>query len=136
MAVNGKVQVVGIVLKVSLQTTGVDANTVYTDIVLPKVDGWGPHLVGMTAHTNLEQFTANFKWKLVMMWSFDGITWSAPATDIFAWSTTAGQAIQTAFTDTTKLGLHIRFALACAPSTGTALERGTVSVALAFEFKS
>lgn len=136
MALPQKVVVVPVVLNAFIQTTGVDANVVYTDIDLPKVAGWGPHLGSITGHTNLQQATANFRWKVVMHTSIDGVVWSAPATDIFAWSNTAGYVIQTAFTDATKLGLHIRFALACSPSTGTARESGVVTVALAFEFRS
>ena len=105
------------------------------DISLPQVEGWGPHLAAITAHTMLEQKTANFKWKVLLFWSLDGFVWS-PATDLFANSSANGQVIQSDFADKTKLGLHIRFALACSPVTGAAKESGIVTVALAFEFRS
>lgn len=130
-----KVRVVPLAYKVLLQTTGTDNTVVFTDVDLPVVENWGPHLVGITAHTNPEQFSTLFRWKLVMYWSMDAISWSSPV-DVFAGAGTAGQVIQTAFTDATKFGLHIRFALACYPSSGTNREWGTTTVVLAFEFKS
>jgi hypothetical protein len=70
-----------------------------------------------------------------MFWSLDGYAWSSPV-DIFGNSSTGGPVINTDFTDKTRLGLHIRFALACSPVTGVAKETGVVTAALVFEFRS
>lgn len=94
----------------------------------------GPRLAAITPHTFLDQFSSNFRWKIIFYWSVDGITWSG-AVDLFSWSGTGGGVIQTPFIDATKLGLHMRYALACSPSTGTNREWGTVSAVLAFDFK-
>ncbi len=134
-APSNKIKVVGLVQKLMLQTNGVDGSTITTELDTPNLTGLGPYVAGITAHSLLEQYSTNFKWKVVFFWSFNGITWSSPV-DLFAFSTTGGQVIHTAYTDATKLGLHMRYGLACAPSSGTNREWGTVSVALAFEFRS
>ena len=92
---------------------------------------------GITAHTLLEQRSANFQWRIVMYTSFDGINW-ATAGDIFANSTSTATSgvVQTEFTDKTKMGQHIRFAAVCSPTTGTARETGVVSVTLMFDFRT
>lgn len=135
MAAGTKVQVVPFVFKQFFQTNGVDAASIITEIPLTKVAGWGPHLFGITAHSYLDQFSTNFRWKIVFYWSFDGINWSS-AIDLFAWNSTGSGVIHAAYIDATKLGLHMRYAVVCSPATGTNREWGTVSVALAFDFKS
>ncbi len=131
----GRVRVVPVAHKVLLQTSGVDGSEVVLDLDLPQVEEWGPHLLAITAHTLLEQKTANFQWRVVLYWSIDGITWST-ATGLFANSAAAGQVIHPDFNDKTKLGLRIRLGLACSPATGQAREQGVVTVALAFDFRT
>ncbi len=135
MASSNKIKVVGLVQKLLIQTNGVDGSTIVTELETPSLANLGPYVASITAHTQLEQFSANLKWKVVFFWSFDGITWSAPV-DLFAFSTTGGAVIQTAYTDAAKLGLHMRYGIACAPNSGTNREWGTVSVVLAFEYRT
>lgn len=123
--------------KLFLQTNGTSGAEVLLDIPLAEVDSWGPYVKTLTAHTLLEQKSANFQWRIVMYTSYDGLTW-AVAGDIFADSTatTASGVVHADFTDKTKLGCHIRFAASCSPVTGTARETGVVSVTLVFEFRT
>lgn len=123
--------------KLFLQTNGASGAEVILDIALSEVDGWGPYVQAITPHTLLEQRSPNFQWRLIMYTSYDGITW-AVAGDLFANSTatTASGVVQADFTDKTKLGLHIRFAAVCLPTTGTARESGVVSVTLVFDFRT
>jgi len=132
---SSKIRIVGLVQKLMIQTNGVDGSTIVTELETPSLTHLGPHTASITAHTQLEQFSTNLKWKVVFFWSFDGITWSAPV-DLFAFSTTGGAVIHPAYTDATKLGLHMRYGIACAPNSGTNREWGTVSVVLAYENRS
>lgn len=118
-----------------LQSNGVDNSPVIIDVPLPMIEDWGPHLASITAHTGTEAKTNNFQWKVYLYWSLDGVVWSGP-NDLFAWETAAGQKVQTPFADGQKLGLHIRIALVCCPSSGTAREQGLVTLVLACEFKT
>lgn len=131
-----RVVVVPVAERVRLQTKG-DNETVdvVLDIDVPEITHWGPHTLTITPHTRLELKTANFRWKAVFYYSIDGITWSTSPESLFAYSNTLGYVIQSDDTDKSKLGLFIRAALACSTVTGTAIESGVVTLALAFEFR-
>ena len=132
-----RVIVVPVADRVRIQTKGDDGNTdVILDVDLPEITHWGPHTLTITPHTKLESKTTNFRWKAVLYTSIDGINWSAPPADLFAYSTAASYVIQGDFTDKSKLGLFIRVALVCSPATGSAIESGVVTLALAFEFRA
>jgi hypothetical protein len=96
---------------------------------------WGPYLLSITAHTETEVKSANFQWKLVCYWGLDGQTWST-ATDVFAYQSAAEKKIQADFTDKTRMGVKMRYALVCSPTTGTAREQALVTLVLAFQFRS
>ncbi len=132
-----RVTVVPVADRVRLQTAGGDSNTdVILDVDLPEITHWGPHTLTITPHTKLESKTANFRWKAVLYTSIDGINGSTTPENLFAYSTATSYVIQTDFTDKSKLGLLIRVALVCSPATGTAIESGVVTLALAFEFRA
>ncbi len=132
MATSNKIRLVGLVQKLLIQTNGLDGATIITELETPALTGMGPYTASITPHTMLEQFSTNLKWKVVFFWSFDGITWSSPV-DLFTFSTTGGPVIHSAYADATKLGLHMRYGIACAPNSGTNREWGTVSVVRAYE---
>lgn len=131
------VVVVGLTHKLLVQSDGTTGGDVVLDVSLPLVERWGPHIDAITAHTLLEQKSANFQWRVVIYTSLDGVNWAVGG-NLFANSTatTAAGVVQADFTDKTKLGLHIRFSIVCSPTTGTARESGVVTVALAFDFRT
>ncbi|MBM4366067.1 MAG: hypothetical protein FJ102_07615 [Deltaproteobacteria bacterium] len=132
-----RVTVVPVADRVRLQTAGGDSNTdVILAVDLPEIANWGPHTLTVTPHTKLESKTANFRWKAVLYTSIDGIEWTSTPENLFAYSTATSYVIQPDFTDKSKLGLFIRVALVCSPATGSAIESGVVTLALAFEFRS
>lgn len=97
---------------------------------------WGPHLDGITPHTQAASRTAAHQWKVVLWHSIDGKTWNGPV-DLFATPIAAnGEVIQAQFTDATAMGIHIKLGLAVRNSAGTAIESAVVSAVGAFEFKS
>ncbi len=130
-----KVRVHTVATKLLLQTTGIDANEVILDLPPGPMAEYGPYLSAVTGHLQTEARTAQFQWKLTCQWSLDGVNWSAAA-DVFTWVTSSTPTITVPFTDAAKMGLKMRYSLACKPMSGTAREQGMVTLALAFEFKS
>ncbi len=107
-----------------LASKGGGTTWTYIDIPVPGLEALGAYLASMTAHANTTGRTAYAEWKVVFWWSVDGKTWNPPSApvDLFAAIATDGQAIQTPFTDASKLGIHLRFAYAIRASQGVAVE--------------
>lgn len=122
--------------KMQLQTDGTTTVT-YIDLDLPDIIELGPYLESITAHTSTENKTTNFTWRISFYWSVDGRRWN-PTTpiDLFSGIAANGDVIQTAYSTTTNFGLKMRFCIAVANASGTAVERAVCSCALAFTFKS
>lgn len=129
-----KVRMIAVFYKKQFQTDGSTSWT-YIDLEIPGVESWGPYLESIIAYTNSENLTNLFQWKLVSYWSMDGRVWSNPS-DVFSGITSSGQAVQTAFSTASALGPIMRYAVAVSNESGTAIERGVLSLALAFNFKS
>jgi hypothetical protein len=118
------------------QAVATDGTTTYFDfpLDLPEIADWGPNVAGITAVTTSHSNTANFEWKVTTRWSFDGVEWSS-STDLFAGlSAGPGPAIQNEFTDRTKMGPRMQFALAVRNSAGGAPESAVVSCIGYFRF--
>ena len=131
---NSPVVVIPVISQTRIASDGTTTFT-YQDIELPEAEEWGPHLEGITAHTITRGISANYAWKIVLYWSIDGRNWNGP-TDLFAAVSAVGDVIQTEFTTATALGLKLRFAVGVANVTGTAIETGNITAALAFRFKT
>lgn len=131
---SNKVRVLPVFYKKQLQTDG-STSWSYMDVDLPDAEGLGPYVESIIAYTSSESFTTSFQWKLVCYWSLDGRNWSTP-TDVFSAITGSSTTIQTAFSTASALGPIMRYAIAVSNETGTAIERGVCSLALAFVFKS
>ena len=121
-----------------MSTKGDNAAWTYHEIDLPEVANWGPHLFSIIAHTNSEYMSTNFTWKLVFWRSNDGKTW-VPTTpnDLFqviSIGTRDGDILQAAFSTSSEFGLHIKFGIAVKNGSGSAIETGVISAALAFNF--
>jgi len=131
---NSNVTVVGGVQKYNLPSDGTTSWS-YVDLDLSQIEAWGPHLKQIAAHTDTRNRSSNHQWKVVLYTSFDGRQWEGPA-DLFSAVSADGYVTQTAFTDTTKLGLKLKLALAVANTSGTNTERANISVAFAFMFST
>jgi len=129
-----KVVLLTVCYKMQLQTDGTTGYS-FIDLDLPDAASFGPYVESVIAYTSTENRTANFQWKIVSYWSIDGRNWST-AVDLFSAITGNGNTIQTAFTTASALGPIMRYAIAVANGSGTAIERGVVTVSLAFTFKS
>ncbi len=135
-AVSGqKVVLHTVATRLMMQTNGIDATEIVLDLPPGDMAGYGPYLTSITAHVQADARTANFQWKVVSYWSIDGVNWST-ASDVFAYVSTGTPSIQAPFTDVAKLGIKMRYALVCKPSSGTAREQAFVTCVLAFEFKT
>ena len=133
-----KILVVPVVMSQQLTTKGDTSNAV--DVEIPpeaaaQVRNLGPYLTGITAHTFTYAKTANFGWKCIFQWSFDGVNWSS-SVDLFSSVSTAGADIQTAYTTTDNFGLHMRFWMSCRNTSGTAIETGVVGMVFVFAFQT
>ena len=129
-----KVKVFPICFKKQVQTDG-STTPSYIDLKLDAALLFGPYLESIQVHTATENRTSNFQWNLVFWWSLDGRQWEGPV-DLFTAITANGAVIQPAYTTTTQLGLQMRYGLAVANTSGTAIERAVVCSALVFTFKS
>ncbi len=129
-----KVVVVNSFYKKQLQTDGTTVFS-YMDLEIPQAMEWGPYLESVQVHTNTENKTTNFTWKLVLYWSIDGRQWNVPV-DLFSAISNNGGVIQIAYTTNTQFGLYMRYAIGVANGSGTAIERAVCTAALAFTFKS
>lgn len=118
-----------------VQTDGT-ANWREVPIDAPEVLPWDPYLFQIVPVTESRNDTANFEWKVVVYWSMDGSEWTGP-TDLFApLSAGPGRAIQSAFTDASKMGPQMRYAVAVRNSGGGAIESAELSCSCYFEFRT
>jgi hypothetical protein len=120
-----------------LTSKGGDQNWSFIDIPMGDLEALGPYLAALTAHTNSFAKSANAQWKVVFWWSVDAKTWSPPTPiDLFAAITAEGQAIQVAYNDATKFGIHLRFAYAIRAGAGTAIESVTAGGYIVADLKT
>ena len=131
-----KVRVVPAAYKFQLATDGATQGVRYVDLELPQVVEWGPYLEQITATTQTESRSPQFKWKVVFWWSVDGREWSSTSLDLFSYVSADGSVIQPAYPTTTQFGPKMRFALAAENVSGTNVESATVTLLLAFQFRS
>ena len=129
-----KVVILPIFFKKQLQTDG-NTSPSYMDLELDRAEEWGPYLTSIQAHTSTENRTANFTWRVVFWWSFDGRRWNGP-TDLFSSVSANADTVQTEYTTNTTFGLKMKYGIAVANASGTALERAVCSGVLVFTFKS
>ena len=132
-----KVVLIPLFYKKQLQTDGTTTFT-YIDVDVPQAAEYGPYLESIVAYTTTESKTANFSWKIGFFWSLDGRRWNPASTpiDLFSAITSNADTIQTAYSTTTNFGLKMRFVVATANTSGTAIERAVCGAVLAFIFKS
>lgn len=130
-----KVEVVPVCYKLQL-TTDTTTSLSYLDVDLPlAVKDYGPHLDSIIAYTSSENMTTNFRWLLAFYWSIDGRRWSPTTpTALFSEVSTNGDIIQTPYS--ANFGPNLRIVIGVRNNAGTAVERGVVTAALAFVFKS
>jgi hypothetical protein len=127
-----KVVLLPVCYKMQLQTDGTGSYS-FIDLDLPDAANYGPYVESVIAYTSTENRTTNIQ--IVSYWSIDGRNWST-AVDLFSVITGNGNTIQTAFTTASALGPIMRYAIAVANGSGSAIERGVVTASLAFTFKS
>lgn len=127
----GKVVVVPLCVKLVLTTDGSNTTWTFLDIPMPEIEDWGPYIMGITAHARGENFTSQFKWTVVFWTCTDGRNFPATPTNLFTPLTATGDSPQTEYTG--GFGLNTKFGLACINASGTAIERGVVTVALAIK---
>ena len=128
------IQVVQLYYKRQLLTDG-STTPSYIDIENPAISSFGPYLAGITLMTGTENRTAQHNYKIVFYWGLDGRQWNGPV-DLCTMISAAGDTIQMEYTDQTKLGLHLRFAIAQANGSGTSIERAVSSAWLVLRFKN
>ena len=129
-----KVRILPIFFKKQLQTDGTTTPG-YLDLELDEPLEWGPYLESIQVHTSTESRTSNFTWRVVFWWSIDQRRWNGP-TDLFSAVSANQDVIQTAYSTTTNFGMYMRYGVATANASGTAIERAVCSGALVFTFKS
>ncbi len=120
-----------------LASKGGDQNWSFIDIPMGDLEDLGPYLAVMAGHTVSSSKSTNAQWKVVFWWSVDGKVWNpgTPA-DLFAAITTEGQAIQTAFADPTKFGIHLRFAYGIRAGAGSGVETVTAGGYIVADLKT
>lgn len=113
-------------------------SALYADDVLEAqgLSTLGPMIKQMRVHINVENSTTNFRYKVNFSWSMLGRVWATPSDLTTAITGDTTSTIGSCYTDDTKFGLNLRFALAISNSSGTAIESGRVSVVLEVELKS
>ena len=129
-----KVRILPLFYKKQLQTDGT-TTPAYMDLELEEALEFGPYLDSIQVHTSTENRTANFTWRVVFWWSIDQRRWNGP-TDLFSAVSANQDVIQTAYSTTTNFGIYMRYGIATANATGTAIERAVCSSTLVFTFKS
>ena len=128
------IEVVQLFYKKQLLTDG-STSLSYMDIEKDEIASYGPYLAGITLMTSTENRTTNHNYKVVYYWSLDGRQWSSPV-DLCSVIGGSGDLIHPEVTDQTKLGLHLRFAIGQANSSGTNPERAVSSAWLVLRFKN
>lgn len=129
-----KVAVIPMCERVNLQS---DRSTSYTYVYqdVKELETMGPYIESMSALTVTKNRTSNHEWKVVAVWSIDGVTANTPFTDVCGAISADAQAINTAITSGFG-GRILKFALAVRNSSGAALESAIVSVWLVVVFKT
>ncbi|MCB9764496.1 MAG: hypothetical protein H6739_32275 [Alphaproteobacteria bacterium] len=131
-----KCRVIPFFYKRLIETDGVQDSWLYIDLDLPQITDLGPHIEGITVHTNTENITSNMEWTVVIWHSMDGKVWapSSSPSALFTAVSTDGQAIQDGYSDSSNFGLKMKLSLACRNTT-TGSDRRTAIVSAAGVFK-
>lgn len=104
------------------------------DVTTPESELFGPYVSGVQAYTAIENKSANFRMKVQFQGSTTGRTYGT-VTDLFGYVTANGEATQANYTSVDNLGRKTRWAIACSPSAGTAIESAIVWCYLAFRLR-
>jgi hypothetical protein len=135
LSMDAKIRVVSLSRRMLLVSPGLTTWS-FVDIELPEIRRWGPYLSSITAVTHTEQRSANHEWKASLAWSFDGYTWPGVTWAISSVVGANGLVVHTPYTDSSRFGLEMRYALGVRNSTGSAFEQAYVTCDLVFEFLS
>ena len=101
-------------------------------LCIPELAGIGPTLLDIRAHTVTKEATGGFYWRVDTLWSADGVHWSTPTALFSALSSGPGSTIESAITDQTKMGMHMRYEVVAYSSGGD--QSGLLSCYAAFRF--
>lgn len=123
-------------LRSTVLITDVTTNWHYLDISVGEVAARGPFLGQIAVFSLLLSKTTNFEWKIVFWWGIEMEHLEPTPVDLIAASTLGSNVIHTPFTDTTKMGVAMRYAIAYRSNSAGAVERGIVSAVGGFQFRS
>jgi hypothetical protein len=114
----------------ALRTVTVEADWAQTVLDCPGLLDMGPAIAGIVAHCEGGEFGAEFQYKVVLQYKWRNGAW-ADAGTLLAATGSELYVIGTEFTDRQKLGMKLRVVVRTSLESGTAIQRGSVSVSVA-----
>lgn len=101
------------------------AGVTLIDVTTDELSRLSPYIASIQAFTATEAKSLNMRWKMQFQGSTTGRTYGT-VTDLFGYVTLATEVTQPAYTAVDNLGRITRWAIACSPSAGTAVESAII----------